>query len=54
MVRVDELIEGVRAALADRVAVDCQAYDANRDGRVTIDEIVRAVANALRGCPGTR
>ncbi len=31
----------------------CDAGDANRDGQVTIDEIVTAVNAALSGCPMT-
>jgi hypothetical protein len=29
----------------------CLAGDANRDGQITIDEILTAVSNALSGCP---
>jgi len=29
----------------------CAAGDANLDGVITVDEIIRAVNNALTGCP---
>jgi hypothetical protein len=29
----------------------CLMGDANRDGQITIDEILTAVNNALNGCP---
>lgn len=30
----------------------CMAGDANKDGEITIDEILTAVHNALNGCGG--
>ncbi len=49
-VRVNELITGVNIALGLRVLGDCLAFDGNDNGRVTIDELLRAVNNALSGC----
>jgi hypothetical protein len=50
-VSVDELVLHVSIALA-LVPVDaCAAVDIDGDNMVTIDEVVRAVASALNGCP---
>ncbi|MBX3024057.1 hypothetical protein KF840_04020 [bacterium] len=38
------------APLTDAVSV-CEAGDANRDGQITIGELVTAVRHALDGCP---
>ncbi len=49
-VTVDEIVALVAVAL-DRAAIDqCGAGDANRDGKISIDEIIRAVDNAIGGC----
>lgn len=49
-VAIDELVRGVNIAL-DRARVDvCPNVDQNRDGAVTVNELVLAVNNALRGC----
>jgi hypothetical protein len=45
-----ELIQMVLIALDDQPLSMCQPGDANHDGRITIDEITRAVGTALRGC----
>jgi hypothetical protein len=37
-------------ALGNTKLLDCEATDANRDGQVTVDEILTAVNNALNGC----
>ena len=50
-VSVDELIAGVRISLGSGDVSDCRAFDPEDDGHVTIDDIVRAVGSALRGCP---
>jgi hypothetical protein len=42
----------VNVALGTAPASACVAGDDNHDGAITIDEIVRAVSNALRGCGG--
>src|SRR5262245_11895166 len=52
-VTINELITGVGLALNGTAAPlgSCQAFDANADGRVTIDELISAVTHALSGCP---
>jgi hypothetical protein len=50
-VRVEEMIVGVRIALGEVEVADCSALDANGNGTLSIDELVRAVANLLTGCP---
>jgi cysteine-rich repeat protein len=49
-VGIEELITGVRIALAATPLSACQALDTGNDGRVTIDDLVRAVRAALNGC----
>jgi hypothetical protein len=41
----------VNIALGNASVEACFAGDANRDGQITIDEILTAVSNALNGCP---
>ncbi len=48
-VTIDELISGVRIALAQAVLKTCAAADSDGDGQVTIDDLLRAVAMALVG-----
>jgi hypothetical protein len=50
VVRVDELLTGVAAALADEVAA-CPAFDADANARIVIDELIAAIGAALNGCP---
>ena len=49
-VTVDELTAGVRIAMGLSPLADCGACDANGDGVVGVEEIVRAVAGALGSC----
>jgi glucose/arabinose dehydrogenase len=49
-VTVDEIITMVNIALGNVPLLDCEAADANHDGKVTVDEILTAVNNALNGC----
>ena len=49
-VSVSELITAVNIALDSRAPTACPAIDTNANGQVTVDELVRAVANALNGC----
>jgi hypothetical protein len=41
----------VNIALGAAPPFDCVFGDANRDGQITVDEILAAVRNALSGCP---
>lgn len=47
---VNELIVGVNIALGNAAVPNCLPVDVDRNGRVTIDELIRAVASALNGC----
>ncbi|MBI4514640.1 MAG: hypothetical protein HY699_02340 [Deltaproteobacteria bacterium] len=46
-----ELVTGVNVALGEMPLTVCRAFDFTLDGRVTINELVRAVNAALDGCP---
>jgi hypothetical protein len=50
-VTVDEPVVGVNVALGLSVVAACEAFDADRDGTVIVNELVRGVANAITGCP---
>jgi hypothetical protein len=43
----------VNIALGNAPVTACEAGDANRDGEITVDEILAAVNNGLSGCPLT-
>lgn len=50
-VHPSEIVRGVEIAF-ERAPVDaCRGADGGGDGRVTIDDLVAAVGNALAGCP---
>lgn len=49
-VSIDEIVVMANIAAGLRAVDDCPAGDRNGDGLVTVDEILRAVANALAGC----
>jgi hypothetical protein len=49
-VLVDELVRAVSIALEVLPASACSAADANRDERVSIEELIGAVERALSGC----
>lgn len=49
-VTVNELIQGVNIVLGVLPPSACLAFDADRNGVVVVNELVRAVANALLGC----
>jgi hypothetical protein len=49
-VTADDLLTLVNIALGNATVSTCLAGDANRDGAITIDEILAAVRNALDGC----
>jgi hypothetical protein len=49
-VAIHELVQGVRLALGDESSDACGGMDGNRDGRLTVDELVVGVLHALYGC----
>ena len=49
-VAIGELVIGINIALRQREVSSCAAFDANRDGGVSVDELIRAVTNALSTC----
>jgi hypothetical protein len=51
--RVDtaDLVDGVYIALGILDFNTCPAFDGNYDRRITVDELVAGVNNALHGCP---
>ena len=53
VVSIDELVTAVRIALAQSPLDTCPSADSSSDQRVTVDDLVRAVNAALRGCPST-
>jgi hypothetical protein len=50
VVSVEDLVSGVNIVLEQAIASTCADLDGNRDGTVTVEELVVAVGNALRGC----
>lgn len=52
-VTIDELVLGVRIVLGEASLSTCPAFDADRDGEVSIHEVIRAVNCALMGCSST-
>jgi hypothetical protein len=51
-VAVDEIVKGVNIALGTASLDQCQAFDCNATGQVTVDCLVQAVEAALSGCAG--
>jgi hypothetical protein len=51
-VGVDEIVLGVRIALGDAPIGDCAAMDGDRDGAVSVNELVAAITQVLQGCGG--
>jgi hypothetical protein len=49
-VTVDELIRGVNIALGILPLDVCPSFDINGTGDVTVEELIKAVGNALNGC----
>jgi hypothetical protein len=49
-VTVEDLAQGVSITLGQVGLGVCPQIDVNRDGTVTVDELVEAVGNALNGC----
>ncbi len=52
MVSVSELITGVNILLGRRPVEVCLAFDACGNGSVEVNELIRGVNSALRGCDG--
>ncbi len=50
VVSIHELVQGVQLALGGGESDPCAGLDGNRDGRITIEELVVAVLHALEGC----
>src|SRR5262245_50572158 len=51
---VNELVKGVNIALGLQAVEACVGFDLSGDQRLTIDELVGGVRNALDGCPAAR
>lgn len=51
-VEINELVRGVNIALGSQEIEVCPAFDNDGDERVTVNELVLAVGNSLRGCTG--
>ncbi len=49
-VTVDDLVTMASIALGNTAVSACSAGDVNRDGKITVDEVVGAVNNLLTGC----
>lgn len=49
-ITVEELISAVREALGNSPAVGCGSFDRDGNGNIDIDELIRLVVAALRGC----
>jgi hypothetical protein len=49
-VTVNELVTAVNVALGNVLVAACPAADSNASGRVTVDELIRAVNSVLMGC----
>jgi hypothetical protein len=47
---VDELVTGINIALGSASVDACPGLDTSADGAVTIEELVRAIGNALGSC----
>jgi hypothetical protein len=47
---VDELLTMVNIALGNTPVANCLNGDTSGDGKITIDEILSAVNNAVGGC----
>jgi hypothetical protein len=56
-VELDELVLGLQIGLGRLPLALCQVFDANRDGSVSVDELLAGVSNTIYGCgviPPTR
>ena len=52
LVAVNEIVTGVSIALGSAPADSCPAIRAGA-GPVTVDQLIRAIASSLNGCPPT-
>lgn len=50
-VDVSDLVRGINIVLGRRPVADCASLDVDADGRVTVDELIAAVVNALSAPP---
>jgi hypothetical protein len=50
-VAINELLTGVNIAIGSQSLAACASMDSDESGTVAVNEIVRAVNNALTGCP---
>ena len=50
VVDVSEIITGVNIALGNTPLSACPSFDSSGDSKVTVDEILHGVSNALNGC----
>jgi hypothetical protein len=50
-VAIADLVKGVSIALGLQPLDTCPAMDGDQDGEVAVNELVRAVNNALNACP---
>lgn len=50
-VSIDDILLMVNIALGQADASACLAGDKNHDGKISVDELIAAVDNALNGCP---
>ena len=49
-ITIAEVITGIRINLGVELLASCELFDADRDSRVSVEELVGAVNGALRGC----
>ncbi|MFN8643976.1 MAG: hypothetical protein U0802_20835 [Candidatus Binatia bacterium] len=48
---IDEVVVAIEALLGRRAVAACRAADGDHDGVLSVDEVVRSLRSALRGCP---
>ena len=49
-VSLEELITGIRISMGLDPTAQCPQFDSDEDGRVRVDDVVRAVRSALGSC----
>jgi hypothetical protein len=50
LVTTNEIVLGINVALGQKPLDSCPAFDANRDGAISIAELLNSVVDALGGC----